>query len=407
MRVKPDKKYCPNPHMCNNMTLYEMAYSMSESEPQDPQEAMPYLVTWLLKDFFDNYKFNDESFPDEYAYNIAYFLVYNFINRESNSRMPEVFRTRLLNEIVNMNLNHDFYELINDLKEATTQLSRTIQTDDDNKHNATNLQTNNLTEQRAATDLTMGTDTTTYNTRESTDVDGITSSNSQTVTDSDTSISNTETLNTKDRTTNNLTDTMTHNTTDAASGSSRNVDTDYPQSTVNTTVVGSWDYASGASDVTSSSTTTHTGTDTDVKTGTSDLDRTGTISNSGSNSVDDTTSSEVETTVDNSAVTQKTGTEALNRNNTETINSNVTNTGTVTVSNMSSDNRDISTEETWSAISGFEMNAAQIEIYAKHDNFYKELMRRFEKCFISIYVDDDRLGWLDPSINLLSQWNPL
>lgn len=404
MRSKPDKHYCPNPKMFNNMTLYEMAYSMSDSNPQDAQEAMPYFIKWLLKDFAENYSFNEEGYSDEYMYNIAYFLMYNFINRESCSKVPEVFRTKLLKEIVNMNLNHDFYSLLNDIKSSTAELTKTIRTDDDNIHIGDNLQTNNLNEQRVATDAVNGTDTTTFNTTQTSDTDSSTVSNGEVVTDTDTTNSNTKTLGTKDKTTNNTTDTTTHNTTDSTQQTNRSVATDYPQSTVNTQTVGSWTYASGAQDQTGSASTSKTGTDATARTGTTDLDRSGTISDSGSGSVDDTTTTQNETIVDATDTTRKTGTETLGKVSNETVNSSTNNTGTVHVENSSSDERDIATDESWTGMSGFELNAAQVEIYSKHDNFYKELMHRFENCFISVYVDEDRDGWLDPSVNLLSQW---
>ena len=77
MRNKPDFKYSPNTPKNSNMTLYEMAMSMSEEG--DAQAAFPYLIKWLLKDFWSNYQYNGIKYTDEYAYNVAYFLVYNFI----------------------------------------------------------------------------------------------------------------------------------------------------------------------------------------------------------------------------------------------------------------------------------------------------------------------------------------
>lgn len=53
------------------MTLYEMAVSMSEDG--DAQAAFPYLINWLLKDFWSNYQYNGVKYTDEYAYNVAYF----------------------------------------------------------------------------------------------------------------------------------------------------------------------------------------------------------------------------------------------------------------------------------------------------------------------------------------------
>lgn len=404
MRTKPDKRYCPDPKMRDNMTLYEMAYSMSESTPQDAQEAFPYLINWLFKDFFSNYEFNEEKFPDLYAYNIAYFLVYNFINREVCHKVPEVFRTKLLKELVNMNLDNEFFSLLSDIKEATALLEKSINTTDDNTHTENNKRTDNLVEQIAATDSLQSVDTTTYNTQEQVDTDSTTTTSGEVVTDTDTTNANTRTLNTKDKTTNNLTDTQTHNTSDANTSSSREVLTDYPQSTVNTSIIGTWDYASGAKDITGSSNTTHTGTDTLQRTGTADLDKSGTIADQGSGTVDDTTTTEGETVIDGTQIASKTGTEALNKSSNNQNNSTRNNTGNVLIEDSALDEREIATSESWTNMSGFELNDKQIEIFTKHDNFYKTLMRRFNNCFISLYVDEDRDGYLDPSVNLLSEW---
>ena len=423
MRVKPDKRYCPDPHMMSNMTLYEMAYSMSDSEPQDAQEAIPYLVNWLLKDFVDSYKYNDGesdvSLDEGVVYNIAYFLFYNFINREVGSKIPEVFRTKLLKEIVNMNLDHDFFDLLTDIKSTTAQLTRSKRVDDDLTHDGTNLRTDNLASSSTRTDSINDTETTTYNTTKQNDVDSTTTTEGKVITDTDTSSYNTKTLGTTSTTTNNLTDTKTFNTSDQTTNnlqttnSNREVLTDYPQSTVNTQTVGSWTYASGARDSngttqnTGTSTLAKTGTETDAKTGTQAVADTGTVQDAGTGTVDDTTTTDGKTIVDGTEVEAKTGTETLQKALAETEGTSSTNTGTVTNKSDSTDNRDIVTSEAWTGMTGFELNSAQLDIYSRHDNFYKTLMRRFENCFISIYVDEERDGWLDPSINLFSAWNPL
>lgn len=416
MRQSPNKKYCPDPKMRENMTLYEMAYSMSESDPQDAQEALPYLVKWLFKDFADNYTYNNESIDDEVWYNIAYFLMYNFINRETGSKIPEVFRTKLLKEIVNMNLDHDFFSIITDIKNTTAGLTKSIVTSDDLTHDGTNLRTDNLASSSSRTDNIDETDTTTYNKTEATDVDSTTTTQGEVVTDTDTTNNNTRTLNTESETTNNLQDQTTFNTTDTTTNNltqtnqSREVLTDYPQSTVNTQTVGSWTYASGAKDT--NATQQNTGTSADAKTGTETLNRTGTstvedtgtVSDAGTGTVDDTTTTQGETVVDGTETKRTTGTDTLAKEVEDVESISTTNTGTVTTDSDYTDERDINTNETWTNMSGFELNSAQLEIYARHDNFYKTLMRRINNCFISIYVDEERDGWINPSVNLFSQW---
>lgn len=416
MRLSPDKKYCPNPKMMDNMTLYEMAYSMSESEPQDAQEALPYLVKWLFKDFADNYTYNNEKIDDEIWYNIAYFIMYNFINRETGNKIPEVFRTKLLKEIVNMNLDHDFFSLITDIKNTTSQLTKNIVTSDDLIHDGTDLRTDNLASSLTRTDGINATDTITHNLTESTDIDTTTTTDGKVITDTDTTSNNTKTLNTTETETDNLKDQTTFNTNDTTTNnlsksvSNRNVLTDYPQSTVNTQTVGSWNYASGASDTTGTENNTgnielaKTGTQTTDKTGTKTLANTGTVQDAGTGTVDDTTTTQGKTIVDGTEAKTKTGTESTQTVSNETEGKQSTNTGTVTTDSDYTDNRDINTNETWTNMSGFELNSAQLEIYSRHDNFYKTLMRRINNCFISIYVDEDRDGWIDPSVNLFAQW---
>lgn len=416
MRLSPDKRYCPNPKMRDNMTLYEMAYSMSDSDPQDAQEALPYLVNWLFKEFSENYTFNEEKLDDGVWYNIAYFLMYNFINREVGSKLPEVFRTKLLKEIVNMNLDHDFFSLIADIKNTTAQLTKEIVTSDDLTHDGTDLRTDNLASSLTRTDGINASDTTTHNITERTDVDTTTTTEGEVVTDTDTTSNNTKTLNTTETETDNLQDQTTFNTHDlttnnlSKSVSNRNVLTDYPQSTVNTQTVGSWTYASGASDTTGTENNTgtsdlaKTGTQTTAKTGTKAVADTGTVTDEGTGTVDDTTTTQGETVVDGTEVKTKTGTESTQKVSNETEGKQSTNTGTVTTDYDYTDERDIETNETWTNMSGFELNSAQLEIYARHDNFYKTLMRRINNCFISIYVDEDRDGWIDPSVNLFAQW---
>ena len=416
MRLSPDKKYCPNPKMIDNMTLYEMAYSMSESEPQDAQEALPYLVKWLFKDFADNYTYNNEKIGDEIWYNIAYFIMYNFINRETGNKIPEVFRTKLLKEIVNMNLDHDFFSLIADIKNTTAQLTKNIVTSDDLIHDGTDLRTDNLASSLTRTDGINATDTITHNLTESTNIDTTTTTDGKVITDTDTTSNNTKTLNITETETDNLQDQTTFNTHDITTNnlsksiSNRNVLTDYPQSTVNTQTVGSWTYASGASDTTGTENNTgtsdlaKTGTQTTDKTGTKDVSNTGTVQDAGTGTVDDTTTTQGKTIVDGTEVKTKTGTESTQTVSNETEGKQSTNTGTVTTDSDYTDNRDINTNETWTNMSGFELNSAQLEIYSRHDNFYKTLMRRINNCFISIYVDEDRDGWIDPSVNLFAQW---
>lgn len=390
MRNKPDKQYSPNTPKNNNMTLYEMAVSMSEDG--DAQAAFPYLITWLLKDFWSNYQYNGVKYTDEYAYNVAYFLVYNFINREICSSKPEVFRTKLLTQLVNMNLDHDFNKILHDLKDATVNLTRDEKVKDTKNIDHTSTTTNNLQTKQTGTNTVDGTNVLTHNT------------------------TSTNTLATKDETTFNDTNTQsatsngTGSSTNSASGtnestsnntsnsSGRTVNSDYPQSTVDTTKPLDWDYASGAQDTSNKSNDTSTSKDTTSSTSnsssTSESTASGSNKHTGTNTLDHT----------GTVTDTKTGTDTTKDDSTVTTDMTTANTGTTALDSNISSVGDVNRLETWSSMSGIELNNLQLDIYNKYGSFYRRLINKLETCFISVYIDDDRDGYLDPSINLMSAW---
>ncbi len=390
MRNKPDKQYSPNTPKNSNMTLYEMAMSMSEDG--DAQAAFPYLINWLLKDFWSNYQYNNIKYTDEYAYNVAYFLVYNFINREICSSKPEVFRTKLLTQLVNMNLDHDFNQILHDLKDATVDLIRDEKVKDTKNIDRASTTTNNLQTKQNGTETVDGTNVLTHN------------------------ITSTNTLATKDETTFNDTNTQsatsngTGSSTNSASGtnestsnntsnsSGRTVNSDYPQSTVDTTKPLDWDYASGAQDTNNKSTDTSTSKDTTSSNGTSSSTSESTASGSnkhtGTNTLDRT----------GTVTDTKTGTDTTKDDSTVTTDMTTANTGTTTLDDNVNSVGDLNRLEKWSSMSGIELNNLQLDIYNKYGSFYKRLINKLENCFISVYIDDERDGYLDPSINLMSAW---
>lgn len=386
MRTKPDKQYSPNTPKKSNMTLYEMAQSMSENN--DAQEAFPYLVNWLFKDFWNNYRYNNIPYDDTYAANLAYFIIYNFINRETGSKVPEVFRTKLLREIVNMNLDADFNAILTDLKNATTDLLRNKNIDNVSSITKTSTTTNNLTDTSAGTIDIDETDTTTHNTTDTTNIQNTISGTNEQVVDTDTTENNTQTLNTNTATTE--TRSQTDNST------TRQVHVDYPQSTVDTTTTGSWTYASGADDTIVNGTQSQNNN--------SSTDNTGTIGNNTSGTLDSTTKLTTNQSQTGLSTAAKTGTEQDVKDHTQTTNMTDTHTGTTSTDNNIGTNIDIDVAETWSGMTGVELNSIQLDLINKYGSFYKRLMANIEHCFISVYVDEDRDGWLDPNINLMSAW---
>ena len=391
MRNKPDKQYSPDTPEYSNMTLYEMAVSMSEDG--DAQAAFPYLVNWLLKDFWSNYEYNGIKYTDEYAYNVAYFLVYNFINREVCSPKVDVFRTKLLTQLVNMNLDHDFNKILQSLKDATVDLTRDEKVKDTRNTDRTSTTTNDLQTKQNGTNVMDGTNTTTYNTTstntaDNTDKTTFDDTNTQSATSNGTGSSNTSASGTNESTSNNTTDS-----------SGRTVNSDYPQSTVDTTTPLDWDYASGAQDTSNKNTGTSTAKDTTSNTGTSsstsESTASGTNKHTGTNTVDHT----------GTVTDTKTGTDSTKEDSTMTTNMTTANTGTTTLDDNVSEVGDLSRLETWSGMSGIELNNIQLELINKYGSFYRRLINKLENCFISVYIDDDRDGYLDPTVNLMSAWN--
>ena len=51
-----------------------------------------------------------------------------------------------------------------------------------------------------------------------------------------------------------------------------------------------------------------------------------------------------------------------------------------------------------------DLNDRQLKLFDQFRSFYKTLLNRLENCFISTYIDDERDGYLDPSVNLMSMW---
>lgn len=390
MRNKPDKQYSPDTPKNNNMTLYEMAVSMSEDG--DAQAAFPYLITWLLKEFWSNYQYNGVKYTDEYAYNVAYFLVYNFINREICSSKPEVFRTKLLTQLVNMNLDHDFNQILHDLKDATVNLTRDEKVKDTKNIDKTSTTTNNLQTKQTGTNTVDGTnvlthDTTSTNTLATKDETTFNDTNTQSATSKGTGSSTNSASGTNESTSNNT-----------SNSSGRTVNSDYPQSTVDTTKPLDWDYASGAQDTSNTSTSTSSSNDTTTNTSnsssTSESTASGSNKHTGTNTLDRT----------GTVTDTKTGTDTTKDDSTVTTDMTTANTGTTTLDDNISSVGDINRLETWSGMSGIELNNLQLDIYNKYGSFYRRLINKLENCFISVYIDNDRDGYLDPSINLMSAW---
>lgn len=374
MRQNPNQIYSKNTPKDSNMTIYEMAESMSEND--DAQEAFPYLVKWLLKDFADSYTYNGVKYSDEYMYNIAYFMIYNFVNRETCSRKPEVFKTKLINQIISMNIDKDFNDILMSLKDKSGELFKSRDLNDDTTRDATKLTTNDLT-----------------NTIDTTKTLNDTVNNESSATSTSTNTRTNDLINTisgsgKDTTTYNS--TLSNAVENKQAGTNRNVLTDYPQSSAGDTTINNWSYASGASDT--STTNNDTTSSTEAKTGNDIVSR-------------ETNNTEKNTgTIKDEGSTSSSGKAKNTQESEQKDSGTVKNTGTVNTKDDIKDTKIVSENTKWSNLNGLEISKIQLDTYSKYGTFYKTLMRKLENCFISMYVDADRDGWIDPSVNLLSQW---
>ena len=398
----------------DNPTLYELAIKMSDNN--DAQEGFPLLVKWLLNDFWNNYTYNGIPYSKEYAYNIAYFTIYNFINREICSSKPEVFRTKFLKEIVNMNLEADFYSVLASLKDATVELTKKVVTSNDMLIKSDETVVNDLRNNISSTDNFNGESTLEHNTTNTETTSATNTSTKDTTVNNTANSSSDQTVNETKTGKKNYTDTkdstLTSNETTSDSGNEtiRNVLTDYPQSTVDTTIANNWDYASGATDQikNNSNSKTNTGTNKEDTTLTHDqtdndtknLTGKETVSGTGKTIEDTDITNNVSSTITNAL----TGTDTTNTSNTDTLSREETKTGNVKTNTNKDIKNDIDSTHTWMGMTGLELNANQIKLFDKYKSFYNKLLTRLENCFISVYVDEDRDGYLDPSVNLMSAW---
>lgn len=295
-------------------------------------------------------------------------------------------------QIVNMNLDHDFNKILDDLKDATVDLRRDEKVKDTKNIDRTSTTTDNLQTKQSGTNVVDGTNVVTHNTTSTNTVnnkDKTTFDETNTQSASSNSTGNTE------QTTSGSNENTSSNTSDVTE---RNVSSDYPQSTVNTTTPLDWDYASGAQDSSNKSTGSSTSKDTTSNTG----NTTSSAESTASSSTKHTGTNTVEHT--GTITDTKTGTDSTKEDSTLTTNMTTSNTGTKTLDDNTSAVGDMNRLETWSSMSGIELNNLQLDIYNKYGSFYRRLINKLENCFISVYIDDDRDGYLDPTVNLMSAW---
>ena len=114
----------------------------------------------------------------------------------------------------------------------------------------------------------------------------------------------------------------------------------------------------------------------------------------------------------NQATAQNTATATLEKDGTDTTTEDINKTTAILNTNNETtrdtqaddieDNTD--TQISYKEMSGISLNSLQLQLFEKYDSFYKRLLDNVNKCFISLYINEDRDGWLDPSLNILSAW---
>lgn len=420
MRATPDKKYCPHPKMKNNMTIYEMAYSMDDNNPQSASSGFPYLISWLFDELFLELKYYtiDDVALDINSLlntkNLIAFFMYNYLNREICSSNPLVFRSKLCKEILNMFLDFDLFKKLSEISEATTLLQSQLNENEEDQHVSNTTRTDNLTEnvqrdvdnekidENTSTSNNIRTDNLTENMQRTVETDSTDSSNG---TNANTTVSDddaTRTLNTL------KTDSSTGSTSSSSSnnGSSRVLGVDYPQSTANHSQIGQWDYASDAQDtVTSNSSSdsnqsSNSGTSADTGTITDSSDSTVTSNGTTTNSSTGHQETGDDATRTNTGTQTNNGTLTSNIESHQDIDENIlrTNTGTQTNANAASDTKIHTQSQKYNNMNDIQGLELKMQLLDKFKSVYRILNTRIENAFISIYVDEDRDGWIDPSV---------
>ena len=346
------------------MTLYELAVSIydqyvyNEGSVDDSAiqtDAIPALTAWLFGAFYNTIPTDDVNQKAIVSEFITQFM-YNFLNREICSDKPDIFKSKLY-----YGLSKNKYYLLNTTKDYFDIANASI--------NITSESTDVITGSGSKNSKTTGSNQ--HNTKSNTTSSGSNINNGSSITDMTSSTENETAGSTNNESTNNS------NTTN----NSRVVNSDYPQSTVDATTVGNpdlqtWTYASGSQDSNSNVNTTSNGTSKTSTNGTAN----GTATGKNTTTTNDTTN----TTQDDETVV--TGTD----NNTVDVTESNDNQSDVK-HNSSTDNYTML--DKLLKILDYMSSNPYAPIY--------EVINRMNDYFISMYVDEDRDGWIDPTVNLL------
>lgn len=343
--------------MINNQrqTLYELAQTF-DNDIQN--EGLPKLTQWLFSKYYSQF---EGTLQQGIAAEFISAFIRKYLNREIFHKSKDVFKSSLYYELEKY---FDYLSTVQDeyknLISADIGLNETESID------------------RNLMDVTLydgSIDTTNEGTLKNTGT--ITSEGTNTRTDD-----LTQNINTNNTRTDNLSSNTTSQNIGTVGIAERNIASDYPQSNVSQGVdpIFNYDYASGSND-------RHT-TETRDTSNTSNTTNTGTQSNEGTNTTKNTGTSK--NTTDNTQTNDLTST----TNNTGSSTSNSKNDKTVDEGIKKQTKRD--------SISAFDKLLKILDYLDK--NPYSPIytvIEKMDKYFISMYVDEDRDGYIADDINLL------
>lgn len=433
--AKPWNEYKPFMNRDYN-TIWELGRMIYDQYKQDhpleeldevtsiQNEGIPVVARWLFKNpLIDMSKGVWIEFINQF--------MQHYLNRVVSNTNPYVWKTQLMYELVKykdfIETNASkFYENINEMGSVVTNTGSS----DNTSSNTSNMTSNNQSDNSSISNVensnqsnTTGTSgnkttnsTTGSNTNKGTNIADTLSNTESTVKNTgNNTTTSTQTLNTTNATTGESSNTSNGTTANTSTNYSRNLYSDTPQSIVNQATTGSpetmtWKYATNLTDNhgnttdnatsentskdTSKSTTTNTGSNaTDT---TNAINTTATTKNTGTNQTNNSinmtaTSTSEGTTLTSSDMTSSTTQSGTGKNTTTGSTKGTTTSnseGTSTGSHTYTDKHEV--------INPYTLTKDKYEFYMKY--MFKpiyQVLESLDKLFISLYVEDDRMGYLE------------
>lgn len=355
-------------------TLYELANDI-DSDVQN--EGLPRLAEWLFKSYYNKF---EGDIQKAIVIEFINSFIRKYLNREIFHINKEVFKSTLYYEL---NKYFDYLSTVQDeyknLITAEVSLKETDNTDR-NMMDFTRFD-NTINRELNSTSDNTGTQTTTGEATRTDNLSSVTTGNN----------TNEQTNSSNSTRTDNLKSDSKSTQTGTNGIAERSIASDYPQSNVGQGVdpVFNYDYASGASDRHTTETRDLGGTDSITNTGTQTNESTDTINNT--TNINNTTSN---TGTQNNSVNQTREDNLSNKVN-------ATENNTQTSNNDKTVNDEIRRIRVKDSISAFDKLLKILEYLDK--NPYSPIytvIEKLNKYFISMYVDEDRDGYMNTDIDL-------